>query len=210
MKCAYGSTVPSAPIPPERPMTWSPALAISSTQISLESTVPWLNGWPRPRVRTTISTRYGLPGFERRDLGPERAEQRRRRSSPPFAEGEEVDADLLVLAGYFAWASAASSSPRIVGQAGVGAGEEVVVDLAAGLAVEVAGAEVGRGDEVHVAVDALRPSPSAGSRSSAPRGPRRPRAGTCRSGSGRGGSPCSGSGRTGCRPCGRSSRTSSP
>ena len=40
-------------------------------------------------------------------------------------------------------------------QAGVGAEEEVVVDLRAPPAVEVAGAEVARGDEVHVAVDAV-------------------------------------------------------
>ena len=32
-------------------------LATSSTQISFESAVPWLNGWPSPRVRTTTSTR---------------------------------------------------------------------------------------------------------------------------------------------------------
>ena len=142
MKCEYGSTVPSGPIPPDRPMTRSPTLAISSTQISLESTVPWLNGWPRPSVRTTTSTRYGLPGLSVGDLGPERAEQGAV-DPAAFAEGEEVDADLLVLEVLGVdLGDLGLAADR--GQAGVGGGEEVVVDLAAGLAVEVLGAEVGR------------------------------------------------------------------
>ena len=44
-------------------MTRSPERAISSTQISLESAVPWLKGWPIPSVRTTTSTRYLPPGL---------------------------------------------------------------------------------------------------------------------------------------------------
>ena len=78
------------------------------------------------------------------------------------------------------------------GQAGVGADEEVVVDLAASLAVEVLGAEVGRGLQLHVALDAVRlghvgiveaPGPVAGNARQAETG---------RNGSGRGRSPCSG------------------
>ena len=38
-----------------------------STQISLESTVPWVKGWPSLIVRNTTSSRYLLPGFERRE-----------------------------------------------------------------------------------------------------------------------------------------------
>ena len=76
-------------------MTRSPDLAISSTQISLESTVPWLNGWPMPSVRTTTSTRYLPPGFERRDLGTERA-QELAFDHAALAQAEDVDADFLV------------------------------------------------------------------------------------------------------------------
>jgi len=72
----------------------------------------------------------------------------------PRAEGEDVDPDLLVFQ-----VSRVGFQRHVVAdegrQARVGGGEEVGVDLAAGLAVEVLRAEVERRRERHVAVDAL-------------------------------------------------------
>ena len=135
-------------------MTRSPELAISSTQISLESTVPWLNGG-----RCRASGRPPRPGIACRGLSVGTSG----RSGPsklaldhsPFAEPEEIDADLLVLEklGVLLGDLGCSEDGR---QAGVGADEEVVVDLAAALAVEILGPEVVGGYEIHVALDAAR------------------------------------------------------
>ena len=40
----------------------SPDLAVKSTQISLESTVPWEKRCPTASVRTTTSIKYVCPG----------------------------------------------------------------------------------------------------------------------------------------------------
>ncbi len=48
--------------------------------------------------------------------------------------------------------SAVSLSPKMVGQAGIGADEYVIVDLAASLAVKVSGTKIGRRLQLHVAL----------------------------------------------------------
>ena len=131
-----------------------PGWAISSTQISFESTVPWVSGWPTPSVRTTTSTRYFWPGLSVGTSG--RSGPRSVPSiAPPSRRAKRSTRTFLSLRN-FACASAAASSPSKVGRAGVGAGEEVVVDLPRALAVEVPGAEVVRGQQVHVALGAVR------------------------------------------------------
>ena len=94
-----------------------------------------------------------LARLERRHFGTERTDQGSINPAP-LSQREEVDANLLVLEifrvdlgdpGFF-------EDRR---QSRVGGREEVVVDLPPAFAVEIPGAEVARGDEVHVAVDAL-------------------------------------------------------
>ena len=104
---------------------------------------------PHDDLDQVRSARLRASGTSGRSGASERAVDR-----PAVAEGEEVDADLLVLQ-VIGVGLGDFSSPRMRGEPGVGGGEEVVVDLAAALAVEVFRAEVVRGDEVHVAVDAL-------------------------------------------------------
>ena len=76
-------------------MTWSPAFAISSTQISFESAVPWVKGWPEAERPDDDLDEVRLARLEGRDLGPQRAEEVA--VDPAPFQAEEVDADLLVL-----------------------------------------------------------------------------------------------------------------
>ena len=141
-------------MPPEWPMTLPSDRAASSTQISLESTVPWLKRWPTPEGPHDDLDEILPARPERRGLGSQRRHELAV-DGAAFAEAEDVDADLLV-----------GQEPRVpLGglaipldgrQARVGPDEEVVVDLAAALAVEVLGAEVGRGLQLHVALGAGR------------------------------------------------------
>ena len=104
-------------------------------------------------MRTTISTRYLLARLERRRPRPQRAEQRAV-DPAALAEGEEVDADLLVLE------ELRVRLRRHRARRGSRPGrcwrrEEVVVDLAARLAVEVLAPKSFEAHQRHVAVGAL-------------------------------------------------------
>ena len=184
----------AAPIPPDRPMTLpaSPARAISSTQISFESAVPWLNGWPRPSVRTTVSTRYDLARIERGDLGPEQGRAASPSIVPPSRSPKRSTRTLLVLE--ILRVPAGDVEPAPEGGAGRCSRRRKRWSWISRPGLPSKSFAPKSFDAMKFMWQSIHwsPWPPADSRSSAPRGPRRPRGGTCRSGSAPGGNPCSG------------------